>query len=298
MWRHEDVWRTLGGGVNFVTGEPLENEYAQAEMGTITGGMVRLCLAPLIHGNAQWAALMALYGGDTVVLLPQFDPDVVWQTVQRRKVNVIVLIGDAMARPMIEAFVRGDYDASSVFAVSSSAALFSQTVKDQYLEQLPNSVVTDAVGSSETGFMGIGMVTKDGEQAASGGPRVKPTEDCIIIDELGAPLADRQRRDRPAGARRLRPPRLLQGPREDRRAVRRDRRQALHGSRRLRPLRGRRHDHAARTRQRLREHRRREGVPRRGRERAHGAPGRVRRARDRRPRRAPRPAGRGRRAAA
>ena len=189
MWRHEDVWRTLGGGVNFVTGEPLENEFAQAEMGNITGGMVRLCLAPLIHGNAQWAALMALYGGDTVVLLPQFDPDVVWQTVQRRKVNVIVLIGDAMARPMIEAFVRGDYDASSVFAVSSSAALFSQTVKDQYLEQLPNSVVTDAVGSSETGFMGIGMVTKDGEQSSSGGPRVKPTENCIIIDELGAPLA-------------------------------------------------------------------------------------------------------------
>ena len=76
-------------------------------MGNITGGMVRLCLAPLIHGNAQWAALMALFGGDTVVLLPQFDPDEVWQAVERRKVNVIVLIGDAMARPMIEAFARG-----------------------------------------------------------------------------------------------------------------------------------------------------------------------------------------------
>ena len=24
MWRHEDVWRTLGGGIDFVTGEPLE----------------------------------------------------------------------------------------------------------------------------------------------------------------------------------------------------------------------------------------------------------------------------------
>ena len=73
IWRHEDVWRTLGGGINFMTGEPLESEWAQAEMGKVTGGLRRLCLAPLIHGNAQWAGLMALFGGDTVVLLTQFE---------------------------------------------------------------------------------------------------------------------------------------------------------------------------------------------------------------------------------
>jgi 3-oxocholest-4-en-26-oate---CoA ligase len=187
MWRHEDVWRTLGGGINFMTGEPLENEYVQAEMGKVTGGMVRLCLAPLIHGNAQWAGLMALFGGDTVVLLTQFDPVAVWETVQRRKVNVIVLIGDAMARPMIEAFRAGSYDVSSVFAVSSSAALFSQSVKNEYLQALPNAVITDAIGSSETGFMGIGMITKDTEQGV-GGPRVSAGKDTIVIDLDGLPI--------------------------------------------------------------------------------------------------------------
>ena len=40
MWRHEDVWRTLGGGINFMTGEPLDSEFAQAEMGKVTGGLV------------------------------------------------------------------------------------------------------------------------------------------------------------------------------------------------------------------------------------------------------------------
>ena len=187
MWRHEDVWRTLGGGINFMTGEPLENEYVQAEMGKVTGGMVRLCLAPLIHGNAQWAGLMALFGGDTVVLLTQFDPVAVWETVQRRKFNVIVLIGDAMARPMIEAFRSGSYDVSSVFAISSSAALFSQSVKNEYLEALPNTVITDAIGSSETGFMGIGMITKDTEQGI-GGPRVSAGKDTIVIDLDGVPI--------------------------------------------------------------------------------------------------------------
>jgi 3-oxocholest-4-en-26-oate---CoA ligase len=187
MWRHEDVWRTLGGGINFVTGEPLENEFEQAEMGKVTGGMVRLCLAPLIHGNAQWAGLMALFGGDTVVLLPHFDPAEVWKAVERRKVNVIVLIGDAMARPMIEAFHEGTYDVSSVYAISSSAALFSQSVKNEYLAALPNTVITDAIGSSETGFMGIGMITKDTEQGV-GGPRVSAGKDTIVIDEYNKPI--------------------------------------------------------------------------------------------------------------
>jgi acyl-CoA synthetase (AMP-forming)/AMP-acid ligase II len=187
MWRHEDVWRTLGGGINFMTGEPLENEFVQAETGKVTGGMVRLCLAPLIHGNAQWAALMALFGGDTVVLLTHFNPTEVWRAVERRKVNVVVLIGDAMARPMIEAFHAGSYDVSSVYAISSSAALFSQSVKNEYLAALPNAVITDAIGSSETGFMGIGMITKDTEQGV-GGPRVSAGKDTIVIDVFDKPI--------------------------------------------------------------------------------------------------------------
>jgi acyl-CoA synthetase (AMP-forming)/AMP-acid ligase II len=187
IWRHEDVWRTLGGGINFMTGEPLENEYVQAELGKVTGGMTRLCLAPLIHGNAQWATLMGLFGGDTIVLLTQFDPVEVWKAVERRKVNVIVLIGDAMARPMMDAFKAGSYDTSSVFAVSSSAALFSQAVKDEYLKELPNTVITDAIGSSETGFMGIGMITKESEKGI-GGPRVSAGVDTIVIDDDGKPI--------------------------------------------------------------------------------------------------------------
>jgi acyl-CoA synthetase (AMP-forming)/AMP-acid ligase II len=187
MWRHEDIWRTLGGGINFVTGEALTGEWDQAESGNVTGGLTRLCIAPLIHGNAQWASLAALFGGDTVVLVPRFDPHEIWQAIQRHKVNVVVLIGDAMARPMIEAFRADSYDVSTLFAISSSAALFSQSVKNEYLEALPNVVITDAIGSSETGFMGISMVTKDSEPGA-GGPRVNAGKDTIVIDLDGNPI--------------------------------------------------------------------------------------------------------------
>ncbi|WP_127548471.1 acyl-CoA synthetase [Actinoplanes sp. OR16] len=184
IWRHEDVWRVLGGGIDFMSGVPLADEWEQSkrEMPPMT----RLCLAPLIHGNAQWAALAALFSGDTVVVLPQshFDPEEVWRTIERRQVNVVVLIGDAMARPIIEAYLSGRHDGSSLVAISSSAALFSPSVKRQYLDALPNVMVTDAIGSSETGFAGLGIVA-DVEGGAVDGPRVMPGPDTIVIDEYG-----------------------------------------------------------------------------------------------------------------
>jgi acyl-CoA synthetase (AMP-forming)/AMP-acid ligase II len=183
IWRHEDVWRVLGGGIDFLTGIPMEDEWAQSKRGLEIGGLVRLCLAPLMHGNAQWAALASLFTGDTVVLMPKFDPDEIWRTIERRKVNVVVLIGDAMARPLIEAYHKGGYDASSVGFISSSAALFSPIVKSQYTETFPNVMITDAIGSSETGFMGIGLVSGDDE--SSEGPRVMAGPQTTVIDENG-----------------------------------------------------------------------------------------------------------------
>ncbi|HEY6798273.1 MAG TPA: acyl-CoA synthetase [Kineosporiaceae bacterium] len=186
IWRHEDVWRTLGGGIDFFTGTPLTGEWAQSEYGRQTGGMVRMCLAPLIHGNAQWAAFMAFFTGDTVVLLPHFDPHQVWRVVERRKVNVIVLIGDAMGRPIVEALAEGGYDTSSVFAVSTSAALFSPAVQAEFAARLPNAMITESIGSSETGFAGIGVLSAESRRRE--GPRVTPGPDTVVLDENDRPV--------------------------------------------------------------------------------------------------------------
>ncbi len=187
MWRHEDVWRVLGGGIDFYTGEPLPDEWTQSQRGKDSPGMTRLACAPLIHGAAQWAALPALFGGDTVVLLPKFDPHDVWRAIERHRVKVVTIVGDAMARPLIEAFHEGSYDASSLVAVSSHAALFSASVKEQYLEALPNVVITDAIGASESGFTGIGIVMKGAPQS-TGGPRVNSGPNTIVIDEDNRPV--------------------------------------------------------------------------------------------------------------
>jgi acyl-CoA synthetase (AMP-forming)/AMP-acid ligase II len=188
MWRHEDVWRALGGGIDFLSGEPLADEWQQSLAGK-DFGLVRLCLPPLIHGAAQWSVLPALFGCGTVVLVPRFDPVAVWRAIARNKVNVLTMVGDAMARPLIEAYDAAEYDVSSLVAMSSHAALFSQSVQERILAALPNVVLTDAIGSSESGFNGIQLVAKDGAQ--TGGPRVNPGPDVIVIDDEGRPVPPR-----------------------------------------------------------------------------------------------------------
>jgi 3-oxocholest-4-en-26-oate---CoA ligase len=185
MWRHEDIWRTLAGGIDFVTGVPLADEWEQSRKGMESSGLVRLTPAPLIHGAAQVAAMAALFGGDTVVLPPRFDPHEIWRTVERHKVNLLFIVGDAMGRPLIEAYHEGQYDASSLFSISSSGALFSPVVKEAFAAALPNAFITDSVGSTETGFAGIGVVSKDAEQR--GGPNVAPGPDVLVLDDDGKP---------------------------------------------------------------------------------------------------------------
>ena len=186
LWRHEDVFCALGGGIDFVTGEYVADEWALANQGKDSGGLMRMPVAPLIHGAAQWATFGALFAGSTVVLVPQFEPHEVWRKIQDNGVQVLTIVGDAMGRPLIDAYRDGDYDASSLVAVSSHGALFSHPVKQEFLAELGNVVITDAVGSSESGFTGIGMVNKESDHSA--GPRVNPGKDAILIDDAGNKL--------------------------------------------------------------------------------------------------------------
>ena len=120
------------------------------------------------------------------MLVPRFDPDEIWRAVERHKVNVLVIIGDAMARPLIEAYREGSYDASSLLALSSSAALFSPAVKDACAAALPHAFVTEAIGSTETGFAGLGFVP--GRCGAARGPTVNPGPDVIVLDQDNRPV--------------------------------------------------------------------------------------------------------------
>ncbi|MFI6095017.1 acyl-CoA synthetase [Lentzea sp. NPDC051213] len=184
MWRHEDIWRVLGGGIDFYSGEPVADEWQQARQGAQGEPVTWFTMPPLIHAAAQWPALVALFGGHTVLLTPRFDPVEAWRLIERHGVAIAVITGDAMARPLVDALRDGDFDTSSLVAMGSGAALFSSSVKQQCLDALPNVVITDSVGSSETGFSGIGIV----EPGAAVAPRVRPGKETVVLDERGRPV--------------------------------------------------------------------------------------------------------------
>jgi acyl-CoA synthetase (AMP-forming)/AMP-acid ligase II len=192
MWRHEDIYRVLFGGTDFTTGEELKDEYDLAKQAAANAPMIRYPIPPMIHGATQSATWMAMFAGQTVVLTPEFNADEVWQTCARHKVNLLFFTGDAMARPLLDALTKlhdaGDEpDLSSLFLLASTAALFSPSIKEQLLELLPNRVITDSIGSSETGFGGTSIVAKGEEH--TGGPRVKLDSSTAVIDENGNEVA-------------------------------------------------------------------------------------------------------------
>lgn len=192
MWRHEDWWRVLGGGINFLTGEYVEDEWHQAKTGAGNPQMVRFPIPPMIHGGSQTATFHSLFDGGKAVMIPEFTGHGVWQHIDRHKINLIFITGDAMARPMMDALAEGNpetgepYDLSSLYLIASSAALFSPTLKDQFLERLPNRMITDSIGSSETGFGGLSVVAKGANH--TGGPRVKIDAATQVLDDQGNPV--------------------------------------------------------------------------------------------------------------
>jgi len=191
MWRHEDIYRVLFGGTDFATGEFVKDEYDLAKAAAENPPMIRYPIPPMIHGATQSATWMSIFSGQTTVLAPEFDADEVWRAIHDHKVNLLFFTGDAMARPLLDTLQaiqkEGDgsdsLDLSSLFLLASTAALFSTSIKEKLLELLPNRVITDSIGSSETGFGGTSIVAK-GEHHM-GGPRVTIDHRTVVLDEDG-----------------------------------------------------------------------------------------------------------------
>jgi 3-oxocholest-4-en-26-oate---CoA ligase len=191
VWRQEDVLCVLGGLVNFETGIRVQDEweFAKAAKNAPEDAGLGIVIAPLMHGAAQWGTLGGLFRGTTSVLLEQFDAHAVWAAVEKYGIATLAITGDAMARPLIDALREREYDTSSLVAISSTAAVFSPVLKDQLFELLPNLFISEAVGSSETGFNGMRLVEKGATVSAGGLINITMGPGTIVIGEDNKPVA-------------------------------------------------------------------------------------------------------------
>ena len=126
----------------------------------LLGGNLRmLYTTPFIHAYTWHIGLLTLSFGVTMVILPgkSFDPNEAWETVERDKIAILGVVGDATCKPMAEALDSKDYDTSSLFTVLSSGAATSANVKKRLLEHIPNLLFIDMAASSEAFDYGFGI---------------------------------------------------------------------------------------------------------------------------------------------
>jgi acyl-CoA synthetase (AMP-forming)/AMP-acid ligase II len=189
MWRHEDIlFAALMGGNPY--GAPPERPEQVGENAKAGGVITALPSAPLMHGAAQWAALIYLFSGGKIVLVPgkRFDPDRIWQLVEEEHVNTIAIVGDAMARPLAEALDKPEasYDTSSLFVIGSGGATFSEGIKEQLRAKLPNVGLMDSFGGSEGGNQGRGVAASGAGEATA--PRFQADETSAVLGDDMRPL--------------------------------------------------------------------------------------------------------------
>jgi acyl-CoA synthetase (AMP-forming)/AMP-acid ligase II len=154
LWRQHDIFMTSFGGRNIMTGETVGSTDEIVARVAAGPGTKVLILPPLIHGAAQWSVMTAITTGQTLVfpaVVDHLDAEDVVRTIEREKVMTVTVVGDAMARPLVAAIEKGIADVSSLAVVANGGALLTPYVKERLIEVLPNAMVVDGVGSSETG---------------------------------------------------------------------------------------------------------------------------------------------------
>ena len=188
MWRAEDIFfAALGGGG--IGGDPIVRP--EDIVGTLDADRRCLPACPFMHGTAHWFAFNTLYDGGTVVISPEhrFDAAHLWQLIARERVSFLVIVGDAFARPLVEAITTMEPrpDVSRLSAVLSGGAILSPAVKDAWVAALPEIILIDGFGSSESGGQGA-AVTAAGS-VTSGPPTFSLDADTTVLDDDLRPAA-------------------------------------------------------------------------------------------------------------
>ncbi|MBK8306337.1 MAG: acyl-CoA synthetase [Gammaproteobacteria bacterium] len=194
LWRSADIFVRGMGGVTWGTNDEFDSmeailERAQAH-GTLIGEEMRsFSIPPLMHAGAQWSSFLLLAQGQLIIFQDnprRLDPEEILAIVERERVNYLQIIGDAFARPILDAMGRGVYDLSTLKVISSGGAPLSSNYKEEFLERLPGVLIVDGFGASETGTQGVNLATRD--SGASTGDFRPVNTTLVLSDDLIRPL--------------------------------------------------------------------------------------------------------------
>ncbi len=188
LWRQHDVFVAALGGRGR-DGSPVQDlaEILERAKSPTTRS---LPAPPFMHGAAHWAAFTNFHGGNAIVIqneTERMDPDDVWSTVEREDVSVLLIVGDAFGRPLLDQLERKSYDLKCLRALVTGGAALSASLKNEFLDKLPELMIIDAIGSSESGGQGQNISTK--ASGATTGAFQPGPDTCVLSEDLGRVLA-------------------------------------------------------------------------------------------------------------
>ena len=159
LWRQHDIFRAAMGGRTYGTWELVESYEHLAERVLPTDDIRVMSIPPLMHGAAQWACFYYMTMGATVVFptnTRSVDPVDVWEPSSARRVIGISVVGDAMARPCRRGARAGRPRHQLAAGLRQRRRHAERGHQERLLAVLPNILITDVAGASETGVqMGV-----------------------------------------------------------------------------------------------------------------------------------------------
>ncbi len=153
LWRQSDTYVSSMVGADHESTSEIHDKVCNNQ------GPPWFAVSPLMHAAGLWTVFSGALAGLPVVLYDdrfKFDPTSVLQTVEREKVGLMTMVGDAYAAPLIDELNRGNYDLSTLYAVGTGGAATNPRHVAALLEKLPQLTIINGYGSSETGNMGFG----------------------------------------------------------------------------------------------------------------------------------------------
>lgn len=157
LWRQGDIYVSSMVGDDHASAAEIHQRVQYA-------GPPWFALSPLMHAAGLWTAFSAILTGQTVILndtRTKFDPRSVLKTVEREKVGLMTMVGDAYAAPLVAELGKTTYDLSSLHSIGTGGAATNPKYQAALLEYLPQITLINGYGSSETGNMGFGRSHRD-----------------------------------------------------------------------------------------------------------------------------------------
>ena len=184
MWRQDDLIVVLSSGLGLSVPETYDPDFVADAL--TRPGPVQMPACPLMHGTGALTAFGALTSGGSIVCLESrhFDPGELLDTIDRERVNVIAIVGDAFAKPILAALDADPdrWSLDSVMAFVSSGVMWSEETKQGMLGHQPKMLLMDAFSSSEA--LGMGQSVSGGGAAAKTA-RFQASVNTIVVDDDG-----------------------------------------------------------------------------------------------------------------